>query len=109
MEDFYFLSRPRRFGKSLLVDTLRELLEGNETLFRGLDIHDRWDWSIRYPVVRLSFDGEDNRDAAVRQVIEQPRERGYADKYRDRNEPIHLIGVAFGRDRSPAVVKAVPG
>ena len=33
----YFLSRPRRFGKSLFVDTLKELFEGNESLFEGLD------------------------------------------------------------------------
>ena len=39
----YFLSRPRRFGKSLFLDTLKELFEGNEPLFEGLDIHDRWD------------------------------------------------------------------
>ena len=51
----YFLSRPRRFGKSLFLDTLKELFEGNEPLFAGLHIHDRWDWSIRYPVLRLSF------------------------------------------------------
>jgi hypothetical protein len=51
----YFLSRPRRFGKSLFLDTLAELFAGNEPLFRGLYIHDRWDWSVRYPVVRLSF------------------------------------------------------
>ena len=55
---YYFLSRPRRFGKSLLVDTLHELFEGNEALFRGLDIHGRWDWSDPHPVVRLSFDGK---------------------------------------------------
>ncbi len=55
---YYFMSRPRRFGKSLLVDTLRELFEGNEPLFRGLHIHDQWDWSIRHPVVRLSFGGK---------------------------------------------------
>ena len=53
----YFLSRPRRFGKSLLIDTLKELFEGNEPLFRGLVIHECWDWSMRYPVVRLSFGG----------------------------------------------------
>ncbi len=57
---YWFLSRPRRFGKSLLVDTLRELFEGNEQLFQGLDIHDDWDWSVRHPVVRLSFDGKYN-------------------------------------------------
>ena len=51
----YFLSRPRRFGKSLFVDTLKELFEGNEPLFRGLAIHDRWDWSARHPVLRFSF------------------------------------------------------
>ena len=51
----YFLSRPRRFGKSLLVDTIKELFEGSEKLFRGLHVHDRWDWSVRHPVVRLDF------------------------------------------------------
>ena len=51
----YFLSRPRRFGKSLFLDTLKELFEGNEPLFEGLYIHDRWDWSIRHPVLHLSF------------------------------------------------------
>ena len=51
----YFLSRPRRFGKSLFLDTLKELFEGNEPLFEGLYIHGRWDWQVRYPVVRLDF------------------------------------------------------
>ena len=51
----YFLSRPRRFGKSLFLDTLKELFEGNEPLFEGLYIHEHWDWSVRYPVLRLSF------------------------------------------------------
>ena len=51
----YFLSRPRRFGKSLFLDTLKELFEGNEPLFEGLHIHDHWDWSVRYPVLRLDF------------------------------------------------------
>ena len=54
----YFLSRPRRFGKSLFVDTLKELFEGSEALFRGLTVHDAgWDWSRRHPVVRLDFSG----------------------------------------------------
>ena len=51
----YFLSRPRRFGKSLFLDTLAELFAGNEALFRGLEAERRWDWSRRYPVIRLSF------------------------------------------------------
>ena len=55
---YYFLSRPRRFGKSLLLDTMRELFEGREELFRGLHIHDRWDWEKQYPVVRFSFNAD---------------------------------------------------
>ena len=51
----YFLSRPRRFGKSLFLDTCKELFEGNEALFEELAIHEHWDWSVRHPVVRLSF------------------------------------------------------
>ena len=53
----YFLSRPRRFGKSLFLDTLKELFEGSEELFAGLHIHPGHDWSERRPVVRLSFGG----------------------------------------------------
>ena len=52
---YYFLSRPRRFGKSLLVDTLKELFEGNGELFQGLAIHGQWDWTVKHPVVRISF------------------------------------------------------
>jgi hypothetical protein len=51
----YFLSRPRRFGKSLFLDTLAELFAGNEPLFRGLFCHDKWDWKTKYPVIRVSF------------------------------------------------------
>ena len=66
----YFLSRPRRFGKSLLIDTLKELFEGNEALFEGLDIHDRWDWSVRHPVLRLDLSsGEFMDPASLRQEV----------------------------------------
>ena len=55
-EGNYFLSRPRRFGKSLLLNTFKELFLGNEKLFQGLWIHDKWDWSKKNPVIHLSFD-----------------------------------------------------
>ena len=58
----YFLSRPRRFGKSLFLDTLKELFEGNEPLFRGLHIHESWEWSKRHPVVRMSFGSADFKE-----------------------------------------------
>ena len=68
----YFLSRPRRFGKSLLVDTLSALFAGQEDLFRELDIHDHWDWSVTHPVLRLSFDGTYSTPAEIDgDVIEQ--------------------------------------
>lgn len=51
----YFLSRPRRFGKSLLVDTIRELFEGNRNLFAGLAIEPHWDWGAPRAVVLLDF------------------------------------------------------
>lgn len=53
---YYFLSRPRRFGKSLLISTLKELFLGNKTLFEGLWIYDKWDWSKTNPVLHFSFD-----------------------------------------------------
>ena len=51
----YFLSRPRRFGKSLFLDTCKEFFEGDEALFTGLAVYDCRDWSVRHPVLRLSF------------------------------------------------------
>ena len=50
------MSRPRRFGKSLLVDTIQYLFEGEDKLFKGLSIYDKWDFSDKHPVIRISFD-----------------------------------------------------
>lgn len=68
----FFLSRPRRFGKSLFVDTLKELFEGNEPLFKGLYIHDKWDWSQTHPVIKIDFsDGIlQSREALDRRIYE---------------------------------------
>lgn len=60
----YFLSRPRRFGKSLLLDTFKSLFEAQEALFRGLYIHDKWDWTKQYPVIKLDFAGGSVRNRA---------------------------------------------
>jgi hypothetical protein len=51
----YFLSRPRRFGKSLIVSTLLELFTGSRELFTGLWIEDKWDWTKTHPVIHISF------------------------------------------------------
>lgn len=52
---YFFLSRPRRFGKSLLVDTIKEAFEGNRDLFRGLWLEENWDWNAIHPVIHVSF------------------------------------------------------
>ena len=68
----YFLSRPRRFGKSLLLDTLRELFEGNQALFQGLFIHDKWDWTRHFPVIWINFgDGMIKNEQALEQKIHE--------------------------------------
>jgi Predicted AAA-ATPase len=54
---YYFMSRPRRFGKSMTVSTLHELYSGSRELFKGLWIEDRWDWDKRNPVLRFNFTG----------------------------------------------------
>ena len=52
---YYFLSRPRRFGKSLLLDTIEQLFRGKKELFQALYIEDKIHWES-YPVIRLSMD-----------------------------------------------------
>ena len=54
---YVFLSRPRRFGKSLFLDTLHNIFEGNRELFRGLLIEEQWNWEVKYPVIQISFSG----------------------------------------------------
>ncbi len=52
-----FLSRPRRFGKSLFLDTLHNIFAGNQALFSGLAIEQSYDWSQKYPVIRIDMSG----------------------------------------------------
>ena len=54
---FFFISRPRRFGKSLFCDTLKNVFEGNKELFRGLYIYDKYDFKP-YPVLSFNFAGQ---------------------------------------------------
>ncbi|NQY22033.1 MAG: ATP-binding protein [Campylobacteraceae bacterium] len=54
---YIFLARPRRFGKSLFMDTIHNIYEGNKEYFKGLYIYDKWDWTIKYPVIKISFAG----------------------------------------------------
>jgi hypothetical protein len=65
---YVFLSRPCRFGKSLFVDTLKEIFEGNRKLFEGLYIYDKWDWEESYPVITISWGGDMRSVEGVKQT-----------------------------------------
>jgi len=67
---FFFLSRPRRFGKSLTLSTLKALFKGQKELFDGLWIQDRWDWTERYPVVHISFSSIGYKELGLEKAIE---------------------------------------
>jgi hypothetical protein len=60
---YFFISRPRRFGKSLLVSTLYEIFSGNQELFHGLYIYDKIEWNA-HPVIHIDLSGisYDNAD-----------------------------------------------
>lgn len=51
----FFIARPRRFGKSLAVTTFQALFEGKRDLFKGLAIEPQWNWSRKWPVIRLDM------------------------------------------------------
>ena len=66
---YFFLARPRRFGKSLLVSTLNSLFSGKKELFKGLWIEDKWDWSKKHPIIYIPFNilsyGEEGLDKVL--------------------------------------------
>ena len=63
ISQYAFLSRPRRFGKSLLISTLKEIFSGNKELFKGLYIYDKINWEEKYPVIHLSMSNlKDTKD-----------------------------------------------
>ncbi|MBU6340480.1 MAG: AAA family ATPase [Bacteroidetes bacterium] len=67
----YFLSRPRRFGKSITIATFQELFSGSRELFEGLWIYDKWDWNRKNPVLRISFTSISFQSIGLVEAIEQ--------------------------------------
>jgi hypothetical protein len=66
---YIFLSRPRRFGKSLLISTIGEIFKGNRELFNGLWIYDSdYDW-VEYPVIKLDMSGISHRDIDIMEKL----------------------------------------
>ncbi len=52
---YYFLSRPRRFGKSLFLDTLHQAFAGRKEYFKSLFLENKWNWDEQFPVLHISF------------------------------------------------------
>ena len=71
----YFLSRPRRFGKSITISTLYELYRGNRLLFKGLRIEDKWDWTKQHPVIRISLTAISFQSIGLRAALDQELRR----------------------------------
>ena len=95
----YFLSRPRRFGKSLLLSALKAYWEGKRELFSGLVIEqlekNNPDAFKPYPVFYFDFDGEYYENTAIEKVLNQHLskwEEIYGDKYKD-----ETLGYRFER------------
>ena len=92
----YFLSRPRRFGKSLLVSTLEAYFKGKKDLFKGLAIDELEKEWAEYPVFHIDFNGEDfTKPDVLEEVIEKflsdqeniygknPNSRTTGDRFKD--------------------------
>ncbi|MCX7760514.1 MAG: ATP-binding protein [Hydrogenothermaceae bacterium] len=73
---YYFLSRPRRFGKSLFLDTIRQAFLGKKELFEGLYLEKNWDWSVKYPVIYIDFGGVliKDSDKLISYILQQLHE-----------------------------------
>jgi hypothetical protein len=77
---YYFLSRPRRFGKSLLIDTIKQAFLGKKELFEGLYLEKNWEWNRKYPVIHIDFGGGTIKNAEdLEQWIMQILEMHYKD------------------------------
>ena len=63
--EYFFLSRPRRFGKSLLVSTLKAVFQGKRELFKGLALDDKpYDWK-QYPVIHIDLGSRQSDTAEI--------------------------------------------
>jgi Predicted AAA-ATPase/PD-(D/E)XK nuclease superfamily len=65
---YYFLSRPRRFGKSLLVSTLKAIYDGRKELFNGLWLEHNHDFAV-HPVIRIDFSNINFTDKSLDQGV----------------------------------------
>lgn len=78
---YFFIARPRRFGKSLTLSTIKEIYQGNRALFTGLWIENQWDWGKIHPVIHLSmsklnYQRQGLEEALRQSMLELARDQG---------------------------------
>ena len=108
---YYFLGRPRRFGKSLLISTLEAYFEGKRELFEGLAIEQlETEWK-KYPVLHIDLNAKQyNCREALLEILNMHLERWealYGNKYKDRSPEerfIHVIEAAYEQAKMPVVI-----
>lgn len=109
---YYFLGRPRRFGKSLLISTLEAYFEGRRDLFEGLAIEQmETDWKI-YPIFHIDLNAKQyNCREALLEILNMHLERWETkydcEKYKDRSPEerfIHVIEAAYTQTGMPVVI-----
>ena len=110
LSKYIFLSRPRRFGKSLLVSTLQAYFEGRKDLFKGLYIDSvENDWE-QYPVLKFSMASAKHIDAAqLRRFLGNMLEReelkwGITSPKQDPNDRLHNLILEANRQTGKQVV-----
>jgi len=67
---YYFLSRPRRFGKSLMLDTISDLFKGKKEAFENLWVYDKWDFTEKFHVVKISFTAMSYPELGLKKAID---------------------------------------
>ena len=108
---YYFLSRPRRFGKSLLMSTIESYLSGKKELFEGLAIENLEQEWIEYPILHMDLNSREYKDEASLEAELNRHLEGwekiYGDNYRDRATEerfLHVIDNAYEKTGRRVVI-----
>ena len=108
---YYFLSRPRRFGKSLLLSTLEAFFQGERELFRGLAVERLETEWVKHPILHLDLNSREYKDesslAAELNRHLEGWEKKYGDEFKDRELEerfIHVIEKAYEQTGKRVVI-----
>jgi len=105
---YYFFSRPRRFGKSLLLSTLNYIFEGKKKLFKDLWIENKIEWK-EHPIIRLDFSAMNYRDLGLESEIldrlkEIAKKYGIKIKARSAKKYFHELILALSKTEKVVIL-----